>query len=69
MRANLFVWNATEGIIRVLSFQIDNELGELVIMAEIVHRVLCNHISHRTLTWRNKSMPKAFQPIIAEKSR
>jgi len=68
MRTNLFVRNTAECIIGIFPFQIDDKLSELVIMAEFVDGVHYNHVRNNTLSWAG-NIPKAFQPIMAEKSR
>jgi hypothetical protein len=54
MRTNLFIRDTAECIIRILPLKIDNELGELVIMAEIVDGVLCNQVRPEALSWGRK---------------
>lgn len=54
MRTNLFIRDTAECVIRILPLKIDNELGELVIIAEIVDGVLCSQVNPEALSWEWK---------------
>ena len=45
---NLFIWDRTEGIIRILAFEIRNQLGKFMIIAITSNGFLCSYISQRT---------------------
>jgi hypothetical protein len=63
------IWNATERIIRIFAFQVNDQLCEFVIVTEKVHRILCNESASENGQRDDSNLPKAFHPIMAEKSR
>lgn len=67
----LFVRNSTESILGVYTLVTDDELGKFMVRAEELYSVLwMNPISFclpLRLHYRNH-LPKAFQPMMAEKS-
>jgi hypothetical protein len=68
-RINLLVRDTAESVIWILALQINDKFGELMILSEKLDRVLCIFCQHCNKLQKLTILPRAFHPMMAEKSR
>jgi hypothetical protein len=66
---NFLIRDTAECIIGILAVQVNDELGKFMISTKQVYRVLWEWLDKGERRDEYGALPKAFHPIIAEKSR